>query len=213
MEADKEDGIWNALIGTAGGIIIGLIVGYFIYSPNKSQQTEEVNKESVRQAIVCAERDYIMRGSVYRAKIILADIDTSLQYKCKVGSRTLENGNYVVCCGRIGNFSYNGQIEVEEPNGTITQYPFSQNYTVTEPIACVSSLVLLAGKENPIAISAPGIPDNDLSVEVSGGICTKKGLDYYIKPDAESKTCKVSIYANLDGKRTILNIKKFDVVK
>jgi len=231
MELSKTR-IGDALLMLA----IGVLIGKLIYSPKESdvkvevpeedvavvaetpvEATEESNMDSsagkIRQAIVVPESNFVIRGDKYKAKIYLAEIDTALNYTVFVGNRPLERDKYEFVCGSIGTMEYSGCIKVSNTDNTISEYPFSSKFTVSEPIANISSDILLAKQRNPVSISAPGFAYRDLSVSVSNGTIIRSDKDFLIVPMKENSLCRISVSALKNGKKVYLGSKSFKVVK
>ena len=155
-------------------------------------------------AFVVAESNYVMEGQEYRAKIILAAIDTTKAPNIFVNGAKLSKNDYVVNAGRSGEFSYSGYIELPGNSGTDKQrFPFTSKYNVGKPVAIISNddlNILYRGFDNSISISAPGIPTDKLAITVNGGTATARGNGkFIIKPTANS--VEISVRGNIGGKQ------------
>jgi gliding motility-associated protein GldM len=102
-------------------------------------------------------------------------------------------------------------------NGTITlngkPYRFTYTYTVAEPNVVVSPSkmnVLYRGVDNPIDVSAAGIPDNKIQINVSNGTLRRVGGQHMLTP-GDGNTCDVSVIAEVNGVRTNMGKKTFRV--
>lgn len=155
-------------------------------------------------AFVVAESNYVMEGQEYRAKIILAAVDTTKAPNIFVNGAKLSKNDYIVNASRTGEFSYSGYIELPGNSGTDKQrFPFTSKYNVGKPAAIISNddlNILYRGFDNSISISSPGIPTDKLAITVNGGTATPKGNGkFIIKPTANS--VEISVRGNIGGKQ------------
>lgn len=165
-----------------------------------------VNKIS---ALVIPTSKNIVRGSDFNAQIILAAVDSTQRPEIYIGNEKLEteNGEYSITCNRTGEYTLNGYMLVNNGSGTSSRYDFSQKYTVVDPTATVSASlmnVLYAGFENPISISVPGVPDKNISANVSNGNGTLKSNGkggFVAVPKQIGKDMEIEVMANHEGGR------------
>lgn len=61
-------------------------------------------------AFVVAESNYVMEGQEYRAKILLAAIDTTKAPNIYVNGNKLAGNNYVATASRVGEHSYSDML-------------------------------------------------------------------------------------------------------
>ncbi len=71
-------------------------------------------------------------------------------------------------------------INVKAPEGNVKSYPFHSSYLVAKPALVISPTkmnVFYIGVPNPVEISVPGVPDEDLrpSFGGPGGLSGAKG--------------------------------------
>ena len=91
-----------------------------------------------------------------------------------------------------------------DPATGVMQYlPFQGEYVVGEPSVTISNTdlnIMYRGYDNPFSISVPGVSNNRLRVEVSGGatVTPKNGL-WIIKPNDQAKNIKVKVMAEMEG--------------
>lgn len=139
------------------------------------------------EAKVIPQSSYVLRGQPYQADIFLAAYSTTEQPEIILGdydsvSQTFKPLDSVEVANGLGklNFetsqigpkSYGGIIRLKRSNGTMEQYPFRNEYIVAEPSLTVSAtkmMVFYRGVENPVEISVPGIPSENIQVSISGG--------------------------------------------
>jgi len=165
-------------------------------------------------AFVVAESNYVMEGQEYRAKILLAAVDTTKAPNVFVNGAKLRGNDFVVNAGRSGEFSYSGYIELPGNSGTDKQrFPFTSKYNVGKPAAIISNddlNILYRGFDNSISISAPGIPTDKLTISVNGGTATPKGNGkFIIKPTANS--VEISVKGNIGGRQLNLGSNTYRV--
>ena len=231
IEEQRSGSIWYMLLGVVAGVAIGWL-GATSYSLNDSdsQPAEEQLAESsenavpkvvvnegekakVRRVIVDAEKNVVVKGETYSADIIVADVDTTLQYTSLLGGKEVENNKIQFICCAVGEYTYKGIVRIPEADGSVSDYPFSKEYKVIEPKACLASPYLLKGKENPVMLSAFGIPYSDISISVTNAQSKKTSTGYLLKPDPGAKTCVVIISANLSGRKAVIAKQTFQVVE
>jgi gliding motility-associated protein GldM len=74
--------------------------------------------------------------------------------------------------------------------------------------------VLYAGFQNPMSVSVPGVPQNAVSVSMSGGSLTAKGNGHYVAvPSAVGKDVTFTVSANDKGKTRQMGQVTFKVRK
>lgn len=228
-EERKQEFVLFTLLGLVAGLALGWIVSpcygagesqsdvkQIACSPETSnpKETPKENKNvKVRKVFVIAENDAVMRGTSYTADIIVADVDTTLHYVSKTGEKEIVNNKIRFFCGAVGTHQYKGVVHVTEADGSVSEYPFTKEYTVTEPFACVSTTFLLKGKDNPISVSIPGISSSDIDIKVKNAQCKKTGTGYLLKPNPDAKTCVVAVFAQIEGRKRLIANREFQVVE
>lgn len=139
-------------------------------------------------ATVLANSNYVLLGEEYASDIIVAAYSTTKSPRVRLGklnefgteltSETgevpTENGRgmYRTRADREGLFTYEGMVDLTDSEGEIQSYPFRSEYIVARPSLVVSPTamnVLYRGIENPVSISVPGIPSENLTASISGG--------------------------------------------
>ncbi|GHT30563.1 gliding motility protein GldM [Bacteroidia bacterium] len=162
------------------------------------------------QAQVIPASQIVMRGSEYKANIVLSAIDTTVQPTVFVNGRTLDkgmNGLYTVQTSSVGTFPIEGYIEMPNSDGSVLHSDFKTEYFVTEPSATVAPTlmnVLYAGIENPIRIAVSGVPSGNVFPSITNASLTKKGDLWAAVPSAGSvgKEAVVTVTAQMaDGRR------------
>jgi gliding motility-associated protein GldM len=164
----------------------------------KSRTDEGDLRVNQFNAFVVAESNYVLEGQEYRANIVLAAVDSTKKPAVFVNGNKLGTENiYRVIAGRSGEFEYSGYIELPIPGeATPQRFNFRQKYNVGKPAAIISNddlNILYRGFDNNISISAPGIPTENLRINVTGGTSSPKGNGkFVIKPTANSVVIAVS---------------------
>lgn len=169
------------------------------------------------KAYVIANSENVMRGSAYKAHIILSAEDSTQRPNVYVNGRMLDptrRGLFEFVTSKSGVFPLKGYIEMRRGDGTLQQYPFEQKYTVVEPMATVSNTmmnVLYAGIKNKVSISVPGVPNNQISATINNGSLSRSGDVWMAQPTAIGKECIVTVSATMDGKSRIVTQQTFRV--
>ena len=190
------------------------------------------------EGISIPQSNFVLRGDSFRAQIFISAKDTTQAPIIYVGEYdSLGNGNYqmkgtegvdyevVKVVNGKGMFSertksegvrkYGGLIAMKTANGTKT-YPFNGEYLVAAKTAVVSPTnmnILYLEVDNPLKISVPGYTAGEISAVINNGnvSATKKSLgEYSARPSKKGKAL-VTLYANVDGKRTKMGDMEFRV--
>lgn len=106
----------------------------------------------------------------------MAAVDTTCQPEIYVnGSRvTSQNGQYGFVAGGVGEHQFGGYILMRNAHGDVLRRNFIQKYNVIPvpggaTVAADLMNMLYAGYDNPISVSVPGVPQNAVSVSMTGG--------------------------------------------
>ena len=169
-------------------------------------------------AYVIPHSTMIMRGGKYSANIVLAAIDTTQRPTVYINGAKLNNseGLYEFVPGSTGTHDYSGYIEVLRGDGSIAQHPFKSSYTVIEPMATISPTmmnVLYAGILNPISISVPGVPMNQIQATMTNGTLTRNGDLWQASPGKVGSEATITVTANMDGRQMNVGSMTFRVRK
>ncbi len=160
-----------------------------------------VNKLS---AFVIPESKTVISGDQFSAQIVMAAVDTTKQPEIYVGGRLISGNTYRFTAGGVGEHSFGGYITMRNGNGDVIRREFTQKYTVVGPSATVSAdlmNVLYAGYDNPISVSIPGVPLNNVSASMTGGGFRSIGMGRYIAhPSAVGQDVTITVAANQDGR-------------
>lgn len=165
-----------------------------------------VNKLS---AFVVPEKTTLYPGERFMANIVMAAVDTTQQPEIYVnGSRVnTRNGQYSFTAGGVGEHQFSGYILMHNAKGDVLRREFQQKYSVIPipggaTIAADLMNVLYAGYQNPMSVSVPGVPQNGVSLSMSGGSLRQTGPGRYVAtPSAVGHDVTFHITAR-DGKTT-----------
>jgi len=190
------------------------------------------------EGIQIPQSNFVLRGDSFRAQIFISAKDTTQDPMIYVGEYdSLGNGNYqmkgtegvdynsVKVVNGKGIFSerassegmkkWGGLIAMKTANGT-KMYPFNGEYLVAAKTAVVSPTnmnILYLEVDNPLKISVPGYTAGEISAVISNGkvSATKRSLgEYSARPSKKGKAL-VTLYANVEGKRTKMGDMEFRV--
>jgi gliding motility-associated protein GldM len=160
-------------------------------------------------AKVIANSNVILQGDEYVATVFLAAEDTTQSPEIFVNNRPLKmvdgKGIYRINANQAGTFKWSGLIKYKTPEGIFQEYPFEQEYQVTEPTVNVSATkmnLFYLGIANPIDIAAGSLPRENIKPTMTNGRIEKIGDNYFVHPtatDIQGKNTKVSLFANVGG--------------
>ena len=195
--------------------------------------TEKDYKFDKLSAEVIPSSTYILKGQNYEATVLLAAYDSKTQSEVKIvrGASSVNDGNIsgaqvyrsengVVKLSFPGQTEgpqrYAGVIEVRDPvTQEIKRYQFSKDYIVAPPSLTVAPLkmnILYSGLKNPISISAPGIPNEQIVPSISKGkIIRNANGNWDVEVPAGERTTTISAAANVDGKSLPLGSYEFRI--
>ena len=158
-------------------------------------------------AVAVAPTSYVISGQPYTAEVFLTAYDSQANPIITVGGSTLQvkdgKGVYTANTGSEGLFSWVGTIRVKQTDGSFKEYKTAeQKYQVSRPSAVVSPdkmNVFYIGVPNPVSVSAPGIPKENLRVSMSGGNISGSNGKYTVSVSTAG-AAKVNVSAEINGK-------------
>jgi gliding motility-associated protein GldM len=155
-------------------------------------------------AYVIPTSDYVLKGSKYSAKIVLAAQDSTQRPEYYIEDQLLTGNVYEVVTNKVGKQKYSGKIAYKNQSGDTLYLPFEKEYTVAEPSATISNTelnIMYRGYKNPFSISVPGVSTQDIDVKCAGASITKSGKEeWIITPNSGSADkLTVQVYAKMDG--------------
>jgi gliding motility-associated protein GldM len=172
--------------------------------------------------LVIPRSTYVISGDTYYAEIMMAARDTTQDPIVTVRGKQLETtdgrGILSIPATSTGNQKWEGEISVKGPDGEPRRYKISGEYLVSKPSVVISPVkmnVFYEGVENPVEISVPGIPSENLKVNISNARSVQKGNQYIVSPNAGSSGSEsvISVVAKINGRdqslgRQIFRIKR-----
>ena len=189
-------------------------------------------------AKVVPKSQIVMVGDNFEAEIFVAAYDTkdnpeivvgddidTLTLKISGAEKPVETANGLgilkVPATAEGKKTYGGVIKVVSPGGQQVSYPFKGEYFVQRPSATVAPTkmnVFYIGVDNPVSVSVPGVPPEQVTASMTGGtIRPQKGQDatgnwtHIVRPDAGARESEIRVSANIDGKPRAMGVAKFRV--
>lgn len=159
-------------------------------------------------AVAVAPTSYLIVGQPYTAEVFLTASDSKSSPDITVGGSRLQikegKGTYTVNTAKEGIFSWTGTVRVKQTDGSIKTYTTpEQKYQVARPSVVVSPdkmNVFYVGVPNPVSVSAPGIPKENLSVTISSGSISGSNGKYTVNVTSPGSVAKVNVSATINGK-------------
>ena len=172
-------------------------------------------------AFVIPEKTTLYPGETFAANIVMAAVDTTMQPEIYVNGVRINSasGRYSFTAGSVGEHSFGGYLLTHNAAGETIRRNFLQKYSVIPApsgatVAADLMNVLYAGFQNPMSVSVPGVPQNAVSVSMSGGSLTAKGNGHYVAvPSAVGKDVTFTVSANDKGKTRQMGQVTFKVRK
>lgn len=127
---------------------------------------------------------------------------------------TAGKGSYSMEVGSIGEHTISGTVQLTKPNGEVINRPFTESYNVGASATSISAdkmNVLYVALQNPISITAAGVPAEKINATISGGTLSKTGPGQYIATVSGGAKATISISAEIDGKVKNLGSKEFRI--
>lgn len=166
------------------------------------------------EALVIPDSRYILKGDVFKARILLAATDTTQHPEILVNGREVGyQGDYAFYsqpATTAGVQKISGVINYLTPSGAMLPKKFETSYMVADPAVVVSPTkmnVFYVGVDNPVAIAAPGMSLDEIDAQVTNGVIRKvNNGNYIVRPKVVGKECVVSVFGNIGGtKRALQN--------
>lgn len=169
-------------------------------------------------AVAVAPSSYVVQGQPYTAEVFLTAYDSKSNPEIIVGGTPLTvsdgKGVYTINTSKEGVYNWIGTIRVKGTDGSVKEYQTApQTYQVARPSAVVSPdamNVLYIGVANPISVSAPGIPKENLLVS-GQGVSIKGGNGKYSATVNQAGTARISVSAKIGDKTQSLGSTEFRV--
>lgn len=159
-------------------------------------------------AVAVAPTSYLIQGQPYTAKVFLTAYDSKSNPTITVNGSPLQvvdgQGQYSVNTSSEGVFNWKGTIQVQQTDGKVMTYETEpMSYQVARPSAVVSPdkmNVMYIGVDNPISVSAPGIPVENLKVSGTGGVSISGSGGKYTAKVSSAGQATVNVSADIGGK-------------
>lgn len=171
-------------------------------------------------AYVSAEATTLYPGETFRSKIFMAAVDTTQRPEIYVNGRRISgDGTYNFTAGSPGQYSFSGYIMMPNAAGDIIRRNFTQKYNVIAPpqgatVAADLMNVLYAGFNNPISVTAAGIPNNQVSLSMTGGTLTSNGNGKYTaRPAKVGQNVTFTVTGTVNGRQQNMGSFTFQVRK
>ena len=152
----------------------------------------------------------VVQGGKFSAQIIMAAVDTTRHPVIYIGGKAIDNeeGIYETICTRTGDFTLKGYMETQDGEGRTVKRDFEQQYTVVAPSATVSAdimNVLYAGYDNPMSVSVPGVPTNQVSLSMTGGTLKQTAPGKYVAvPSNVGGEAEFTVSARQEGRTQVM---------
>ena len=172
------------------------------------------------EPLVIPKSDYIIRGDEYYAEIMLAARDTTQPPVVTVNGEELpvKNGRGIlrIPANSTGEKEWSGEIAVMGPDGTYRRHNVSDSYLVAQPNVVISPTkmnVFYQGVENPVEVSVPGVPSENLDVSISNADFRKDGSQYLVSPNQGTvgRESVVTVRARVNGDVKTLGSQEFRI--
>ncbi len=151
------------------------------------------------EAQVVPDSRIVMKGTPYRAHVIMSSIDSTAAPNIVVNGRSLaaaDQGVYVAATPTSGTFPIEGYVETTAGDGSKIRRPFKSEYIVTEPMASIAPTlmnVLYAGIDNPLSIAVPGVAQQQISATMTNGSLVTKGGVWVARPNKVGEEAVITV--------------------
>ncbi len=190
------------------------------------------------EATVIHNTNHVLQGNEYEAEVFLAAFDTTQAPEVLIGQyETITRsdgtvdyqmvgrvdtlpvrqgrGVYRIRPSRTGHFDWSGLVRMRADDGSYINRPFSASYQVADPSLVVSPTrmnVFYEGLENPVEISIPGVPSDQIRASINNGSITRvSGTNYIVRPETTARNAVVSVSATINGETRSLGTREFRV--
>lgn len=175
-------------------------------------------KFNVLIPLIIPESQYVIQGGTYKADIMLAAYDDTMEPIVYVGDNKLKTesgkGKYEAAATSVGNKTYSAKLQIPDPvTGVLKDYHVDGTYEVGAPNLVVSATKMNAmyrGLNNPIEVSVAGVAASALRVTATGGNLVRQGDGWNVKPGS-AKEIKINVSAEQNGRTQSFGSKTFRV--
>lgn len=173
------------------------------------------------EAFVSLNSKNFTSGQELEAKVVMGAYSSTVNPTIIINGQavTAEAGKatYRMPVGAIGEHTISGVVELTKPNGEKVQSPFTETYKVGASATSISAdkmNVLYVALQNPITISAAGVPAEKIQASisgVSGAQISRRGAGEFVVTVGGTGKAVISVSAEIDGKVKTLDSKEFRV--
>lgn len=172
------------------------------------------------EALISLNSKNFTEGQEVEAKVVMGAYSSTVNPTIVINGTpvTAVNGigTYKIGVGGVGDKTISGTIELIKPNGQKETRTFLETYKVGASATSISAdkmNVLYVALQNPITISAAGVPAEKIQASISGGggTITKKGPGEFVVTVSSTGKAVINVSAEIDGKVKSLNSKEFRV--
>jgi gliding motility-associated protein GldM len=172
------------------------------------------------EARVVPNSQIVLLNDYYEADIFVAAIDTRQNPEIFVGGRSVPTqdgvGRLRIPASSTGPQTHRGVIRIVSPTGYPQEYPFTAQYIVERPSVTVSAdrmNLFYVGVPNPVSISAPGIPTENLRPVISAGGSLTRQSDgsYIVQVQPGTREINITVNALVDGTTRNMGTSNFRV--
>jgi gliding motility-associated protein GldM len=160
----------------------------------------------------------LMEGQTLTAQIAVGAYSSTVNPEIMVNGTAVTAaeglGTFTMPVSGIGEKTISGTVTLKKPNGEAETYPFSEAYSVgasTTSISADKMNVLYIGLQNPISVSAGGVPSEKVSASISGGSLSRTGTGQYSAVVSSPGKTTITVSAEIDGKVKVLGSKEFRI--
>ena len=167
------------------------------------------------RAVIIPDARNVVSGTPYKAQIILAARDTTLETNISVNGITADKSGHIsIGTSGVGDRPLNGSLKFIDPiSGEPMEYPIKDNFSVVPPSATVANIdmnVVYMSYSNRMSISAPGFTADQLVVSATNANITRQGDIYICKPTSYSNV-EVLVSAKSEGRTVSMGKQTFRV--
>ncbi len=190
------------------------------------------------EATVIPNTNHVLQGNEYEAEVFLAAFDTTQAPEVLLGDyRTVTRsdgttdyemvgradtlpvregrGVYNIRPTRTGRFDWGGLVRMRASDGSYINRPFEVSYQVADPSLVVSPSrmnVFYQGLENPVEISIPGVPADQINARINNGNIRRiSGTNYIVEPETTSREAVISVTGTINGETRDFGTREFRV--
>lgn len=162
----------------------------------------------------------VLAGDSYEAQIFVAAFDSRQEPTILVDGRPIPTsggiGTLRIPASGTGSRTFSGVIRVTNPAGIPQEYTFRETFLIQQPSLTVSAdrmNVFYIGVDNPVSISVPGVPTENLRSSISAGatLTPRGGTGYTVRVSPGTTEVRISVNAVVDGSTRSMGTSVFRV--